>query len=260
MAKTPIDDVIAKLDAIIAESYSTPSRAGYFAALYRRVTAAVRDNIGKGYFDDDIRMEKLDVAFAGRYLDAYAQWKAGDHKLSHSWNVAFDAVANPYALILHHLVLGINAHINYDLGIAAAEVAPSPIELEAMKNDFDKINTLLGGVVPSLLSELEVISPWIRVLERFGKRFELQLASFLVNIARDFAWMLAKELAVLENNPELQKLLLAKKDNEIADLGNQIANPNILVKMFNLIIWMRESHDVKKNIEVLGAGQDFQMT
>ncbi len=70
MAKNPIDDVIAKLDAIIAESHSTPSRAGYFAALYRRVTATVRDNIGKGYFDDDIRMEKLDVAFAGRYLDA----------------------------------------------------------------------------------------------------------------------------------------------------------------------------------------------
>ena len=76
MAPTPIDEVLDKLDAIIEESFNAPSRAGYFAALYRRVTAAIKDKIGAGYFDDDARMEQFDFVFASRYVDAYRQRQA----------------------------------------------------------------------------------------------------------------------------------------------------------------------------------------
>ena len=259
MAPTPIDEVLDKLDAIIEESFNAPSRAGYFAALYRRVTAAIKDKIGAGYFDDDARMEQFDFVFASRYVDAYRQWKAGDPALTSSWTVAFDATAKPYLLILHHLVLGINAHINLDLGIAAAAVAPSPAALDALQDDFDRVNALLAGVVPSLLGELEVISPWIRVLEKFGKPAEIQLAGFAVNIARDFAWMLAKERAALEGQAIMRKTLLDAKDHEVAWVGRQTANPGLLVGMLQKLIWLRESHDVKKNIAVLGAGQPFTM-
>ena len=65
-----IDDVVAALDAIIQRAWDEQSRLGYFAALYRRVTRAVRDGIAKGQFSDGPLMEKLDVVFASRYLDA----------------------------------------------------------------------------------------------------------------------------------------------------------------------------------------------
>lgn len=259
MAKTPIDEVLERLDGIIADSLSAPSRAGYFAALYRRVTATVRDNIGKGYFDDDDRMEKFDFLFASRYIEAYDQWKSGDPALSCSWKVAFDTIANPYALILHHLILGINAHINFDLGVAAAQTAPTPKELEALKNDFDKINQLLGSVVPGLLDELVIISPWIRVLEKLGRSEEIRLAGSVVGLAREFAWLLAKELVALDGHADARKILLAARDLEVSLVGKKIASPGLFFNIVNKIVWARESHDIRKNIEVLNTGATFRM-
>ena len=40
-----INDVVSALDTIVEQSYNNASRLGYFAALYRRVTWAVRNGI-----------------------------------------------------------------------------------------------------------------------------------------------------------------------------------------------------------------------
>ncbi|HZH78927.1 MAG TPA: DUF5995 family protein [Archangium sp.] len=50
MEAKSIDDVIARLEGIIEECIATRSRLGYFAALYNRVTLAVREGIRKGEF------------------------------------------------------------------------------------------------------------------------------------------------------------------------------------------------------------------
>lgn len=66
-----IEDVINRLSEIIDDCKKNGNKAGYFAALYKRMTIAVRDNISNNQFEDGARMEKLDVVFALRYLDAY---------------------------------------------------------------------------------------------------------------------------------------------------------------------------------------------
>ena len=67
MAATTIDEVLARLTGIIDESLQTGSRAGFFAALYYKVTAKVKEGISKNEFEDGARIEKLDVVFANRY-------------------------------------------------------------------------------------------------------------------------------------------------------------------------------------------------
>jgi len=64
----PIDGVIDQLTDVIKWSLTQPSRIGYFASLYLRITSAIGSKIGTGYFADDARMEALDAAFATRYL------------------------------------------------------------------------------------------------------------------------------------------------------------------------------------------------
>jgi hypothetical protein len=77
-----IDQVLVRLEAIISDSIKTGNRAGYFAALYHKVTASVKEGIVNGRFEDGSRMERLDVIFANRYLDAYTAWdsRATDHR------------------------------------------------------------------------------------------------------------------------------------------------------------------------------------
>ncbi len=72
-----IQEVLIRLDQIIAECQSEQSRIGYFAILYRQVTRRVRDGILADEFEDNPRMEILDVLFAKRFVDAYELWKSG---------------------------------------------------------------------------------------------------------------------------------------------------------------------------------------
>lgn len=111
-----IDEVIASLDRIIEWSKRTKSRCGYFAALYRKVTCNVRDGIASGYFDDGERMERLDVIFANRYLEAFEAYHSGQ-STTQSWILAFDTTQRWSPIVLQHLMVGMNAHINLDLGL-----------------------------------------------------------------------------------------------------------------------------------------------
>ena len=65
-----IDEVIHQLTAIVEWSKQNDSRIGYFAALYRKVTIQVKKGIEQGFFDDNPRMERFDIIFANRYIQA----------------------------------------------------------------------------------------------------------------------------------------------------------------------------------------------
>ena len=80
-------------------------------------------------------MEVLDVLFAKRFIDAYDLWKSGQ-KPTESWRLAFEVSKNPSHLVLQHLFLGINAHINLDLGIAASETMVGK-DIHGIKGDFE---------------------------------------------------------------------------------------------------------------------------
>lgn len=94
-----IDDALRDLYRIIDWSLDEPSRLGYFAALYRKVTQKVKEGIEDGFFDDGPRMERLDVIFAGRYLEAlHRYWQ--NQPPTEPWQVAFDAASRRRPLIL----------------------------------------------------------------------------------------------------------------------------------------------------------------
>src|SRR5437868_15045235 len=111
-AKT-IDEVIAQINDIIAQARQEDSRLGYFATLYRNVTVEVKRGIAQGRFEDGARMERLDVTFANRYLTAFADYRDGQ-PTPRCWAAAFRAVSEWPPIVLQHLLLGMNAHINFD--------------------------------------------------------------------------------------------------------------------------------------------------
>ena len=105
-----IDEVIAALGNIILESKKNKDTSGYFAALYRNVTIRVKEGIAGNKFENGPRMEKLDIVFASRYLDAYQAWK-NKQPVSASWMKAFNISTHYWPIVLQHLLMGMNAHI-----------------------------------------------------------------------------------------------------------------------------------------------------
>jgi hypothetical protein len=243
-----IDEVIAAFDTLVARSVREESRLGYFAALYRKVTVKVKEGIAGSRFDDGPRMERFDVTFANRYLAALERFIRGE-PTSRCWRVAFDAARHWRPLILQQLLLGMNAHINFDLGIAAATVCPGD-QLPPLEHDFNEINVILAGLVNQVIDEINEVSPWIKFLDRIDPSADDAVINFSMGRARASAWDLATTLAPLA--PDQWGPVLDLRDREVADLGGVVAHPlGILFNLDLLIIRLRESSDVPKVIKVL---------
>ena len=241
-----VDEVLDALDAIIAEALQVGSRMGYFAAIYRKVTAKVAEGIATGFFDDGERMQRLDVAFATRYLAALGLYH-GAGTPTRSWELAFEAAGAARPIVLQHLLVGINAHINLDLGIAAAETA-SEAALPTLRRDFDRINEILALLVGGIERDLAEVSPWIGLLGRIGGRHDDEVVRFSIEAARSEAWRFATELAPLPR--QAWGGPIGARDARTARLARVILNPGLLTTGL-LLIRARESADVRRNIELL---------
>ena len=78
------------------------------------MTAKVAEGIAARFFDDGERMERLNVAFAARCLSALGACRHGAPP-TRSWALAFEAGEALRPVVLQHLLVGINAHMNLDL-------------------------------------------------------------------------------------------------------------------------------------------------
>ncbi|WP_299437567.1 DUF5995 family protein [uncultured Aquimarina sp.] len=244
-----IDDVISSLDDIIKTSQTSNNPLGYFAALYRRVTIKVKEGIANNFFDDGPRMEKLDVIFASRYLDAYTAYQ-NNNPITDSWKIAFDLSKDYWPIVLQHLLIGINAHINLDLGIAAAEVSKGK-NIEDLKSDFDKINEILSSLVIEVENDLADIWPTLKKILKFLRKADNFFVDFSMELARDGAWKFAKQLA---GTPEDQlKLYITERDQKVTKNGSIITNPGFIARVILGIIRIGERGSVADKIEDLIA-------
>lgn len=244
-----IDDVVTQLDVIVRWSKETESPLGYFASLYRQVTVAVRDRIREGgYFDDDQRMERLDVLFARRYIDAIQSWR-DRRPTTESWQFAFSASKHWWPIVLQHLLLGINAHINLDLGIATALTAASPSDLPHLRGDFDRINDLLRSMVVGVEQQLATIWPMFRRLSTSLGDLDEGLVNFSIRRARDHAWRNAERFASL--NPSAHPSEIARLDTHVVRLAHLVRYPGLSANFKLKLIRLGERGSVVSIIETL---------
>ena len=248
MSAQTIDEVIARLDDIIKGARAEANRLGFFATLYRNVTLKVKEGIGSGSFEDGPRMERFDVGFANRYLSALDSFRGGVDT-SHCWRVAFQASSHWSPLIIQHLLLGMNAHINFDLGVAAAAVAPGSL-LQSLQNDFNSINNILAGIIMKVRDNLEQVSPAIRLLDRINTDKQDRIINFSLSRARNCAWNSAVRLGSLpegEHRTELSRL-----DFQTSVLAHALRRPiGLTATAAVTAVRIRESNDIPHIIDVL---------
>lgn len=243
-----IDEVIAQLDQIIIQSKAEHNRLGYFALLYREVTVAVKEGIKDGFFEDGKRMEQLDVIFANRYLSAYHQYQTGS-TTTQSWKVAFEATQREDFLILQHLLLGMNAHINLDLGIAAATIAPGE-KIIALEEDFYRINEILFSMIDTMQDRLSRISPAFGLIDTLVGVQDEKLASFSLGKARDHAWNLANLLAPIP--VDQWSMAINTADHSTAVLANLIISPKLRIRRWaRWILRKMEKSNVEQNMDLM---------
>jgi hypothetical protein len=256
MTAENIDDVVDGLAGIVREARRTGERVGYFAALYRQVTVEVRAAIHDGLFDDGVRMDRFDTLFGNRYFDAYDAWRR-DRSGPRCWREAFGLLDDADTVIVQHLMLGVNAHINLDLAIAAARTSPGEA-IYALRRDFLLINDILARAVLAVQESIGTLSPLMSLLDQIGARTDERILDFSVRQSREEAWYQAVLLA--GQNEEEREATIERLDIRAAVLARLTARPGGLARAALQLIRSTESDDVPAVIAHLdnAMGNDRQ--
>jgi hypothetical protein len=162
--------LVARMEADLARL--TDARR-YFHATYLRTTKAVAEGIERGIFADRAWLARWDLAFAQLYLDALAADLAGG-PVPAPWRVAFGtARERPDLPPVRHVLLGMNAHINYDLPQALiAVISPAefddPAVLRAREADHRHVDEVLMARVAAEDVEMAALVPRSRTDRLLG--------------------------------------------------------------------------------------------
>jgi hypothetical protein len=208
-----IEELIGRMAALLESLQATGDQRRYFHATYQRTTIAVAGELQRGGFTDTDWVERWDVAFADLYLDALQAALAG-RRPARPWDIAFSAPADLPPL--RHVLLGMNAHINYDLPQALLAVITDEqfddAELLARReSDHRAIDAVLASRVAAEDDELTRVSGAGSLLDRLLKPLNRLGTQRFLREAREKVWANAIVLShARRQGPEAYASVLAQ--------------------------------------------------
>ena len=149
MTTSTIGGLVDDLDDRLA---ALPARLGHratFLATYRRTTLAVGQAVQRGWFEDPAWVVRWTHTFGRYYIDAHDADLAGS-PVPRPWRLAFGLAPDVHPLA--NLLVGMNAHINYDLPQAVLDVIEvedfaDEVLRERRVRDHDRVDAVLAARV-----------------------------------------------------------------------------------------------------------------
>jgi hypothetical protein len=214
-----VRDLLERMERLLAGFEAEGSPARHFLGTYLRTTRAVVDAIASGGFEDPAWVERWDVAFAGRYLDALEAHRIDPDSAPPTWRRAFGA--DPALPPEAHVLLGMNAHINVDLPQALIAVIPAEDftdhELLARRRrDHESIDRILADRVAEEDLELQRSGGRRTLLDRAITPLNRQAARRMLKEARTSVWC---NLAVLHQARDDGDACLTRRVSDLEVLG-----------------------------------------
>lgn len=232
---------------IIEWSKDNRSPLGYFAALYTKVGRRIDEAIKADKFEHPDKLRHLDVVFFNRYLDALHLWHSGSRPTL-PWKLACDATGNSKLIVLQHLLLAMNAHIDLDLSIATSQAIPGD-ELVDFETDFNTMNLLLASIMQDVENDMALIFRLLRPINCIFRREEDMVLNFSMRLVREHAWENCLYLSALEESKQEAAVnLLAQK---VGRFSQDIIDPGWLAKPVISLIRRGETGDVTQRISDL---------
>jgi len=203
-----IDDVVSDLETVCS-TLADSDGVDVFTRMYLDVTKTVRAWVREGQFADAAFTERLDVVFAGLFLEAHVAAGPPAGAMPKPWAPLFAARHRSGIEPVQFALAGMNAHINADLPVAVIEtcrlLGRSPDD-KGVRADYDKINALLADKErPIRQSFLD--GPALRADRKLSPVLDL-VCNWTIEAARDAAWVQANLLWDLRRVPGLSRQAL----------------------------------------------------
>jgi hypothetical protein len=187
--------VIRQMEERVQRWQAAADQRAVFLHCYMLMTANMLAALDAGEFEDRLWVDHLLNRFAGYYfeaLDLYDQDRAAAPAV---WRAAHDATLGSHCLAVQRLFLGVNAHINYDLVLALAELLePEWGEADEAQRrlryrDHCQVNHVIARTVDAVQDQVvERSEPELDLVDRLMGPLDEWLTARLIRRWRDEVW------------------------------------------------------------------------
>jgi hypothetical protein len=210
----PERDVIEKMMATARELEANQDNRTIFLYCYSMMTSNMLVAIEEQRFHDNEWVERLLHRFADYYFDALTCYECGDETPA-VWQEVHRVSLTKRLHVIQHLLLGVNAHINYDLVLTLYDMlAPeweslSPEMRQHRYEDHCLVNTIIGDTIDKVQDEVvEKYSPAMNVVDQLMGRLDEMLLLKLITEWRESVWENTQELLAQEGLEARQRYIL----------------------------------------------------
>lgn len=157
-----VHEALAALETLTARFRRAGDARAAFPDIYAIITRRVSEEVRKpkSRFLEPAWIARLAGRFCERYIETLAWSLDGTRQDNGAWACAYTAAARPATLPIQDVMLGLSAHINYDLALGIAETirehghADDAEMLARYKHDHDEVNALLEASIPEAFARL----------------------------------------------------------------------------------------------------------
>lgn len=227
-----VDEAVdAMRDALVYLHQESDHRA-IFARAYYLITLAVWQAVNqRGAYDrriffDAQWVKRLTGKFSSLYLQSLTtEQRPGER----AWKIAHHLATSREASVLQNMLLGINAHINYDLAygiylnLKEFDDGRDHLLLPRRKFDHDQINNILVDTIPIIETTLtRDYGGEVKFLGELSRGLDDVLGGVGLKYYRERVWWSAISFLATQENAEID-LVHARLDWESAQLAESIS-------------------------------------
>jgi len=192
------NDALQRMHAQLELWKQCSDRRAVFLECYSMMTANMLRAIEAGEFHDALWVRHLLEHFAAYYFNALQAYETDQPQTPHIWRQTFDCARQADSQALQNLLLGVNAHINYDLVLAVSDLLePEWGGLDEQTRclryeDHCHVNEIIARTVDAVQdSVLEPGSLPLQLVDIVFGRVDEWLISRLIQGWREQVWELA---------------------------------------------------------------------
>jgi hypothetical protein len=222
------DPTLQRMQTLIDAWEAIRDDKAIFLRCYRLMTANMLTAVDRQEFHDSAWVGRLLHRFVEYYFSALDAYLADPTTAPRVWQMTHAAARRPEIFTLQHLLLGVNAHINYDLVLALVDLLDAewdslPESQRLLRyEDHCQVNRVIGKTIDAVQDQvLEPAMPVLKTLDKLMGPVDEMLISRLLSQWRENVWQHAVRL--LETHDREERASQVKQiETHVLELGEGI--------------------------------------
>jgi hypothetical protein len=206
--------VLDRMKSLLEGWEAIQDRRLVFLSCYKMMTQNILAAIEAEDFEDTTWVATLMANFAEYYFRALEAYESGQANPPKAWRIAFTATQNPHTHVMQNMVLGMNAHINYDLVFAlsdllALEWGQLSAEQRKMRyRDHCHVNDIIYHTIDAVQDQVvDRFDPELGLVDKVLGPIDEWMTSLLITEWREEVWEHATQMLDLADPSGRQAIL-----------------------------------------------------